>query len=611
MTINKIINKFNLILLSSLLLLTTVVLVLSIYRGIDFGDEGFALLSYRNVDIYRGGLFNFNIIVTKFTSWLHPGIIAYRWYSLILTELSSLILSYSFYKWLKCNYIERYFAPNFLFVFCFISIGNLLHYFCTISSISYNTLINFTLQTATGFVLYVFSHKAEHISSLKNIVILFTISILCVFGFFEKITTGLLQFITYIIMFMVFVKNENIKIKLITISSLISGCIIGFIIYFAFFQGYNEWILNLKKEILMHPEHSAKGMINSYIGNLRSLLFFILYHEIWVLIFPIYIIAYKLLPTGLIFLKNRYLQYFTVAISVLFFVYQSYKYKFFRSVFIEQYSNMWIDAYFYIIIILFLLSILISINIAKKSINIWQRIRYPNKNMILLLLLITPFLGVVGTANTIFLNMLLHLAPWFALIILLLSELSKHYRSMFILSIFIILPGIVTVSQIIDGNLFTPYYSVFNENKSDFFKQTESVTELPLLDGVMVDNKTKTFLITLHSILNKNNYKKKYPIICVYMAGVVYLMEGISPGGPFYNNWDNLADSTTFSTYDKQNLPPIILASDTEPLRKQFIHSMLNNGIVFPDDYIVKDEVYYPNTNSILKVYFPKKYNIR
>ena len=123
--------------------------------------------------------------------------------------------------------------------------------------------------------------------------------------------------------------------------------------------------------------------------------------------------------------------------------------------------------------------------------------------LIISLLLITPFLGAIGTANPIFLNTLIHSAPWFGVIVILLIYLSEHIKSRLILSLFIIIPSLVTTSQIIDGNTFIPYHSVFfNQNKSNLFQQTEQVDGISLLDGIYVDIGTKTFLIKLKQLLN-------------------------------------------------------------------------------------------------------------
>jgi len=181
-------NNLILVFLAILLSLIILVIILAINRGFDITDEGGFLLSYKNVEIYRGGIYNYHIIITKLTNWLNPGIIEYRWLTLIITMFSSLILAGGLYKWLDANYKKYNFYKTFLFIFGFISIGSLLFCFCSEITINNNVLTNLFLQLATGLILYLFSFDAsKRIESKTNIILLGIVGFICGFSFFCQI----------------------------------------------------------------------------------------------------------------------------------------------------------------------------------------------------------------------------------------------------------------------------------------------------------------------------------------------------------------------------------------------------------------------------------------
>jgi len=598
-------NNFILIFLATLLGLIIMVIIISLNRGFDFTDEGGFLLSYKYISIYRGGIYNYHIIITKLTDWLNPGIIEYRWFSLIITLLSSFVLAIGLYKWLNANYKKNSFYKNFVFIFCFIAIGNFLCCFSGVQTIANNKLTNFLLQVATGLILYLFSYDSSRlIESKKNLFILSMIGFTYAFSFFVKFSTGILQLFAYFLIFFLYVKEQTLKHRLIVIFMLCFGSVIGMLTYFTLFQEYSEWIFNFKKEYFMLSDHSPNLLIKRYYYDILSLIKFSVQYFSWLILFPLFILGKNYLPSYFKHKNGQYLINFVLFFSIVFFIFEIYHFNFYRSTF----ANVnWINAYFFIIVISLQLFLLFSIGFSKKIFSKqFLKINF-NKVLIIFLLLITPFLGAIGTANPLFLNTLIHSAPWFGVIIILLIYLSEHIKSQIILSLFIIIPSLVTASQIIDGNTFTPYHSVFfNMNKSNLFQQTEQVDSIPLLDGIYVDKDTKTFLTELNQLLKNNNFKKGYPILGFHIPGVIYLLEGISPGMPYYFN--KKRDCKAFECFKLQNNPPIIMVTEENPIYDELLNTMKTKGINYPDDYLLKGEVYFPNTKSMLKVYFPKNY---
>ena len=600
-------NSLIIVFLATLLGLIITVIIISLNRGFNFTDEGGFLLSYKNVSIYRGGIYNYHIIITKLTNWLNPGIIEYRWLSLIITILSSFALTIGLYKWLSANIKNENLYKNLILIFCFVSIGNFLFYFAGLQTIHNNTLTNLILQIDSGLILYLFSFNAnELIGSKKNIFLILIIGFISAFSFFIKLSTGVVQLLAYLLVFSLYLKDQKQQQIFIVILTLCLGTVIGVLFYFLLFQGYSEWISNFEKEYYILSDHSPILLIKRYFYNILSLIKFSVKNYSWLVIFPLYIVIDQRFPSFFKHKNKHNLRKLVLIFSVVLFIYEIYHFKFYRSTFA---NSDWINAYFFIIVISLQLLLLYAFCLSKNIIlTHFLKINF-NKVLIILLLLITPFLGAFGTANPLFLNTLIHCAPWFGVILILLIYLSEHIKSRIILSLFIIIPALVTTSQILDGNTFMPYYSVFNMNKSNFFDQTEQITEIPLLNGIYVDIKSKTFLLELNQLLMNNNYQKGYPILGFHIPGVIYLFEGISPGIPYYYNTNR--DCQALECFKLPKNSPIFMITDENPINEGLLNGMKTKGIIFPDNYLLKGEVYFPNTKSMLKVYFPQKYLIQ
>lgn len=597
--------KFTMVLLNVLLASIIAIILYSLNKGFDFTDEGEYLLRYKYTDLYKGGIYNYHIMITRLTDWLNPGIIQYRWMTLILTILSSFALAFGLYRWLNANYTKKCFYKNFPIIFCFISIGNFLYYFPGLQTVNNNTLTNFFLQVATGLVLYLFSFDSSRIIQSKKGIFLFTaIGFICAFSFFVKFSTGSLQLLIYFIIFYFYLGRHDFKSISIAFIAYFSGFAAGIIIYYLFFQGFNEWIYNFKMEyFIVSGNHPPLPIIMYYILDTLSLIKSVIMYFSWLMIFPVCIFLNNYFPRYFNEGKKKYIINSVLFLSGIFFICEIIYFRYYRSYF----ANDHISAVFYIAIILLQISLLLAVYLTGR-VGILHLLKNNfHKLLMVILLLITPFMGAVGTANSIFLNILFHAAPWFGAILILSIHLSDRIRKEFILTSIIIITSLVTTSQIIDGNAFIPYHATFM-NKSDLFQQTLQIDDISRLDGVYVDADTKNFLLELKQLLENNNFKKGYPILGYYIPGVVYLLEGTSPGTPYYFNLQR--DITAFEYLAKNDSPPIIMISDEYSINNDLLKIMRVNHINFPCDYCLKGKVYCPHMNSYLKIYFPKKYLI-
>ena len=602
MMINKNIKINNILILYCLILLlfTVGIIIVGFNKSFDITDEGGFLLTFKHVDIYRGGIYNYHIIITKLTDWLEPGIISYRWMALTLTLLSSLIFSIGLYKWLKANFNTTKVYSSFIFIFIFITIGSLLYYSAGITTIHNNTLTNFYLEACAGFILFAISFYPKKVIQPISLTLILLIGILCAFSFFTKFSTGILQLFIYSLFILLYGKKK-ISENIYLLSSLFLGCLIGFSIYILFFQDYQLWIKNFKIEYVMLSDHAPDLLLKRYLKNIFDLIYYLVRNYLWILLFPFFISIQTKLP-----LKYRgdkkFLKIVSIVFLSIFSIYQIVRYKFYCGVFANP---SWTNAYFYVVVLVTQLSLIFWFRI--KGMNSYAHVIKNNYNnfIVILLLLGTPVMGAFGTANPIFLNILMHAGVWFGIILIFIFYLSRVIKSSFVLSLFVLVPVFITCSQVADGTIYHPYYAALGKNKATFFQQTEKITTIPVLNGIYVDTAEKRFFTGVYEILKKNNFPKGYPILGYYIPGIIYAVDGISPGVPLFFNAKR--DISGLELFDYQKFPPVIMVTDDLPLDLNLVAAMKIKGVVFPDDYLFVDQIYCPNTKSMLKVYFHKK----
>lgn len=600
-------RNFLLIAIGFLYFVITAVVILTVDKGFDFTDEGYFLLDFKYPEVYRGGIHNYHLVITKLTSWMNPSILAYRWMSYALTTICSFVLSFGLYKWLKSVYSEDWMSSSYVFIFFFISIGNFMFYFPGFHIIHNNTLTNFVLQSVTGLFLYLLSLKSDiFIKSKRSFITLCFLGFLCGFSFFIKFTTAVTMFLlvsSTITLYYWSVKRTRLLMFLLI---QIFGVLIGIFFYFVFIQSYSEWIVNFKDAYFMLSDHSPGKLLREYILSVYSFLRFIFIFFSWLVLLPLVLFFEKTLVIKLGTNATKILFFVLAIVAALLLSYLIIYFNIHRSAF---FTNKQINAYFFLLCILVQLVFLVVLSIRGGKSMSGLFVFFRTKGPVLFFLLIIPFLGSFGTANPLFLNVLIHLAPLFALALVLTVELCQQADGFFYRFFFIALIALISTLQIVDGCIYNPYYSSFmNASRPSYFQQNNDVSELPLLGGIKVDNSTKVFLLELKTLLKRNNFIKQYPILGFHIPGVVYLMEGISPGMPYYFNMET-RDCAALQRFGNDGRLPIIMLTDNDVINEEFLSCLAEKKIVYPDDYVKVGEVFYPNSGSMLNVYFPKSFN--
>lgn len=585
--------------LGVLLVLILTTIVASMNRGVDFKDESYYLLSYTYANIYREGVSAFHIIISKLSNWMSPGIVTYRLESLLLTLLSSYVLLWGFYKWLKANVSFESFYVTYAFLFLYIFIANFLQYFSGLQTINYNILENTIIQFCTGMLLYLFSFDVTSIVSKKSkLLVIALIGSLCWFSFVIKAPTGILLFMASAIMFVLYYMGQSLKSRLGMIGILCTGVVAGMLVYFALFQSYSQWRHDFVTgfQAATHTTtHAPNSLVQAYFKDILSMFRFCWRYFNWLLLLPFLLLidGWTKKRKALVYLRN-----FLVAMCVALFFGRMYLLKFYRSNFYQEWNFN--HGYLYPLVIATQLSLLSIVAVVKKIpiIQFFQK-KY---RLILtaLFLLATPFIGAFGTFNQLFHNLLGSAAGWFCLILILNVYIGKHV-SYVVSAIIIVVVCAFTTSQIVDGNTYAPYFATYRKTKTTIFDQTGQAKQIPQLKGIYLDTATVRFLNETKAILREHNFRDKDPI-WAFEFGVGYFMGGIEMDMFGFNKSCN-----SLNYYNIENRPPVFITSDAG--RKPDERNMTclrNRGINFPEDYVEVGQVYYPHMNTMAKVFFPK-----
>ncbi len=198
------------------------------------------------------------------------------------------------------------------------------------------------------------------------------------------------------------------------------------------------------------------------------------------------------------------------------------------------------------------------------------------------ILLALPLAAAFGTNNTLQWQIWLHITPWMALLLLLFQETQRSRLSWGLGWVIFAFATAWLWSEWMLGYLSWPYRLADNR-----LAQTESLqVRSARLNGIKVDSKTKLFLEEFDQIVAATKFQRGDGVIALYdMPGIVYLMEGYSPGEPWYmvdESWrKTLLDSMLTSKLARKSQYLVtnqFLASDLEQFLAQ-------SEINFPDSY--------------------------
>jgi len=518
----KITNTLLLVIIASVIC----TILWGINKGFDITDEGFAMLLYKYPQEYTFIVTTFHMLGSKLFEWLSPNIITYRLLRLILSVLSTLIFSWGFWVWLKNNdFIKNNISINFLTHTLFLILGCLSYYSLSHYIANYNAINSHLMLISTGILLFIIANHKQNDNNKKYTWLLMLLGIIIAFQFFIKFSSAILFLTLSIFLLLLYFR------KVIVTLYPILGVFIGIFLYFIFIQDYQSWLLGTVESVKLTSTTDVYGpvkLLEQYFNYFSSITQHLIISFLF-LFFSLFLLTRLFFIYKEYNLKKEHNVLIVVStILYTFFIYQIYQLGLYKGS--QLHTVFWEkSAHIYIVILFACLSILLAV--------LWNNIKqlFSLENLkilsVILLLLIEPIVGMVGTNNVSSAALSPYLTTWFALILMLVLYLSKFQEVNTLSSIILITVALLTLSKVVDGVIYS-HYRLADKR----INQTETIENIDLLNGIKVDIKTKHFFEELNKIIKeKTDFEKGDPILAAYdMPGIVYALGGISPGTPWY-----------------------------------------------------------------------------
>lgn len=603
--------------------------LLTLNKGFDITDEGYCLLGFEPLQERLEVISSFHTIVFKLFAWANPGIIAYRSLSLIITILASIFFGFSFWYWFKTVISPQKLIFSRSFILLLLLFGGFALDYDSYATLNYNTLNNAANLGQAGLVLIALTVKPEQaINSWKFKLLWLATGFLAAFQFFIKPPSAINFMALLSLILLLYQRKLYWRYYIIVACCLIIGFISGILAYFGVFQNFEHYQELLARNLaaqntnLLGDSSMSLPILNNPIvvfwrrllGEFKQWIF-VFFKTIW------FYLGSFLLAT--IYFSDKYLKkqknlrffnilvwVFAVLIIILLvepLILHLVSAKPFAPILRE--NNITKNYYS---VFAFLLVILFAVNWGKfqlKTLGL-DKDRFWKIISIAIFFFLLPGIAAMGTNTSTTILAARNIVPWLALIIILLTAISQQAKAQNFVYLFVFSLIFWLLIKINYVQIYKPYRLVENR-----LQQTESVNLIqPHAKYLKVDIRTKKFLEELTNLVQKTNFKPGDPIIALYdMPGLVYLMDGVSPGATWYFGEPRETPKRTCSniTYSSLDKSKAILLVNNE-IESQVSNCLKVQGVNFPSNYQKVGEVFNPYhitnpyQNETVAVWMPK-----
>jgi hypothetical protein len=212
--------------------------------------------------------------------------------------------------------------------------------------------------------------------------------------------------------------------------------------------------------------------------------------------------------------------------------------------------------------------------------------------LVVLLLFCLPFAGAIGTGSPIYINILIYMAPWFGLLLILVTILSWLHRIQWIAPVMGLFFSVFACAQIVTGSLFDPYQLL-----TGLLGQSKSTEIGYPATSLKIDPITSEYFSQVKVLAYRNGFKPGNDVLAFYdLPGVVFAIGGRSPGWPWHMGGPRVSSASaaekTLSSVNKERLKrAFILQSSTS---EKIMPDLRKVGLDFPNSYLLCGEVSNP-----------------
>lgn len=603
---------FVALMLFLLSVITIVLLIWSSNKGLDVTDEGIYLMATQFPEEVKIAPSVFYFYTAGLYIIAGHNLIALRIIGLLLMIGSAALLFWGLYYLLKSLGLKLLSDSSVLIsAWSVVTLGALLHYAWWLLTPGYNFVNAVAINTASGFLFFGLALlERKDRKCLSNAA--FCGAGLCIgISLLVKASTGmsLLIVISGILLLWPCTSFLN-KIKNIVFVGV--GVIVWLLIHFGIIQSPVSWWQNFQRGVenalILNP---AYGLINikryflEYTDVLKNdfLAFWKFYLS--VIVGGGVLVALRKLD------KNwHYL--FPVLLLILLAAtgWKSYCVSFPAGIRHIYTSNIMIVYMAWILILAF--AIIVTMIYYQKSFTLRSAKQY---QLILtsIVLLSLPFAGVVGTGNSIYTGFFLYLAPWFALLIILLIILSILHDSQLIFNCGTVVISLLACIQITCGALMVPY-----RLNTPMMGQTIYTNIGWPSTRLMLDPAASDFFNRIQEAARTYGFKPGDDVLAFSdLAGVVFALGGKSPYITHYTSGyqgSHAVNEKTLSLIPKERIKKAFILQNVSGKSwrgrvekgTDGFPDLTKYGIDFPGDYVLCGEAVGTYYDDLIRLWKPK-----
>lgn len=569
-------------------------------KGLSITDEGFYLLQAQypeEVIASATSYYYYSALVFKITGY---NIIAFRLFGLFLLSASTSLFCFGFLNILKITGLSfsqtRAFRINCL---AFVGLGMMLYYSSYIQhrlSISYNMLNTVALYSALG--LFFCGVGFEKNTGKRRLVssIAFLLTGACIgISFFCKFPTAILLLVMFALLSVTGIVNHYGHTMLL----ILSGFFLWLLFHFTIVQTPAEWIIFSRNHVFI------KHYAFSYLIIHYCYQFLVLLKASLVGLYLSYILLLSGFALLMVLRKTKIMVFKLKNILLFFLVFMLAGFELCTKV---SEPGAWgvnvIRVYASWLFLLFIAVILNAFyhrNNNKLVIKAWRPLL-----PLCLLLFFPPFAGAIGTAANINIILILHLVPWFGLMLVLLMILSGLENSKIIIPAGTLIIGIFVAAHVLYGavNPAVPYQA------DGILKLTEPTDIGTPVTSLKLDVETSRFYRDIRRVARENGFREGDDLLAFFdMPGIVFAMGGKSPGFTWYfSDWyvgtnDAIEALLGFVRPERLQKAFVLQSADNQKLP-----DLEKNGINFPAEYALCGEFLFPGTNNKILLWKPRNF---
>ena len=582
-----------------LVLLVLLVLLWSLPRGFDITDEGFYLLNFRYPTEYEASFSAFHLILTRMMGLTNASVFTARAVGLGTEVVGAIVFGLSLAAWMRSTTTTRHWVSRPSLVVGFLLLGALMVFSIFPRSISYNGITSLCLLLSAAAVLAAL-RRGPATATWQLLAIGFVLGL----DVFVKVSSAILLSVGAAMLLAWNWRSFGWRVLLRSAVLLGLGLVLGCGLYFVVVEPFGLWHRNFVQEMAVLQSQSRYGvadLLPMYISSaFKSLVF---------LVFPFGPVLVAL--AGLAWWWSHRVpaawhrlaaQIIGGGLSVFLFM-EAMRRHWYSNAFFNGMETLPLLLAFVVLAALIVAAEAvqrenngkISIAMAAATTEQWP---------VGLWLLALPLLAAAGTINDLRLNLLVDMAPWFGLLLILISQLRSGRLPSWVSAVLLLVPAGYAAEQIIWGVLRTPYNLAANT-----IAQTEPLRTAGVTGPLQVDPGTAVFVTELEKLLAAGGFRPGDPLLAFYdLPGLVYLCGGVSPGAAWYYPGRDIRNCHALDITVQPLHKACILVN--QPLGEELKACLHEHGLAFPENYRLVGTVLssYQSKYRRVEVYAPRSF---